>query len=547
MALHDRRYKFTNVVDMMLSNPMGRPESKPLQIDARTGETITLNHLRHLVGAIHAGLRRFGLNKGDTVCLYSPNNINMAPIYMGTMAAGMTISPANTSYVSAELQRQLTVGEAKILIAHPVNLETALDAAAAVGMPRSHVFSIVPDPKQRVRYYRDVLVDHLQPELPPIKMTHEESINTVAYLCFSSGTTGRSKGVMTSHYNVIAMVLETNNYAGIFADPTVSSTSLAVIPLYHFSGISSFFNMGIPAGSTTVILEKYSVRAMCEAIQTFKVTSLPVAPPIVIHLVNRPEVKEYDLSSLERVGTGSAPIAASVVTRCQEKFKVYVGQGYGMTEVSPVITYQMPEWAKPDSIGRVIPIMNSKIIDSEGREVGLGEPGELCVQGPNVMLGYKGDPEATANAIDKDNWLHTGDIVKKDADGNLYIVDRIKELIKYKGFQVAPVELESVLLQCPYVSDAGVIGIDDESQGTEVPMAFVTLPEKLKGQGNSGVLAKKIEEWVDERVANHKRLRGGVRIIDEIPKSEAGKILRKDMKDIYKKQQQQLGERASRL
>ncbi|KAI8141384.1 hypothetical protein BJV82DRAFT_580395 [Fennellomyces sp. T-0311] len=545
MGTYEKHYEFTNIADLAFSNPLGRPETHPLQVDAETGETITLNHLRHLVGAFHAGLRRFGLNKGDTVCFYSPNNINMAPIYMGTMAAGITISPANTSYVSGELQRQLNVSGAKILIAHPKNLDTALDAAAAVGMPRSHVFSVIRDPQQRVPYYRDVFIDFSQPELPPIKMTHEESVNTVGYLCFSSGTTGKSKGVMTSHYNVISMVLETHNYAGIFADPTVKRTVLGIIPLYHFSGIHSVFNVGIATGATVVFVEKYSVPTMCKAIETFKITDIPGAPPILIHLINRTEVSKYDLSSLERIGTGSAPIAPSVVTRVKERFNVYVGQGYGMTEVSPVITYQSPDWARPDSIGRVIPCMQSKIIDSDGKELGINEPGELCVRGPNVMLGYKGDPEATANAIDKDNWLHTGDIVRKDEEGNLYIVDRIKELIKYKGFQVAPVELESVLLQCPYVADAGVIGVEDESQGTEVPLAFVTLPDNLKNEAST--LPAKIRDWVNERVANHKRLRGGVRVIDEIPKSAAGKIQRRDMKEIYKRQQQQLGERASKL
>ncbi|KAI7857864.1 hypothetical protein BDC45DRAFT_532162 [Circinella umbellata] len=546
MAMYDKHYPFTNVVDMMLSNPMGRPETKPLSIDAITGEAITLNHLRHLVGAFHAGLRRFGLKKGDAVCFYSPNNINMMPIYLGTMAAGITISPANTSYVSSELQRQLQVSEAKILIAHPQGLDVALDAAAAVGMSRSHVFSVIRDPQQRVPYYRDVFIDHSQPELSPVEMTHNESVHTVAYLCFSSGTTGRSKGVMTSHYNVIAMVMEMNNLAGIFSDPSIQKVSLAVIPLYHFSGISTFFNMGIPAGATAIFLEKYSVTGMCEAIQKFKVNDLPAAPPILIHLVNRPEVEKYDLSSLQRIGTGSAPISPSVVSRCAKKFQAFVPQGYGMTETSPIITFQTLETAKPDSIGPVIPCMAHKIIDSKGQEVGINEPGELCVRGPNVMLGYKSDPEATANAIDKDNWLHTGDIVTKDKDGNLYIVDRIKELIKYKGFQVAPVELESILLQCPYVSDAGVIGITDETQGTEIPLAFITLPENLKNQA-SNVIASKVQGWVNQRVANHKRLRGGVRVIETIPKNDAGKLLRKNMKDIYKQQQKELGERVSKL
>ncbi|KAI9264248.1 hypothetical protein BDA99DRAFT_481480 [Phascolomyces articulosus] len=537
MSMYTKKYKFTNIVDMMLSNPMGRPDHEPLFIDARTGESITQYHLHRLIGCLHAGLLRFGLKRGDTVCFYSPNNINMAPVYAGVMSAGMTISPANTSYVASELQRQLEVSEAKILIAHPNNLDIAFEAAAAVGIPRSSIFSVISDPKKRVPVWSDVLVDFDQPALPPIKMTHDDSVNTVAYLCFSSGTTGKSKGVMTSHYNCIAMVQESAVFSGLFADPSVKKVILGVIPLYHFSGIHRVFNVGIAQGATTVIVEKYSVTTVCETIQRFKVTDMPSAPPIIIHLVNNPKVDNYDMSSLKALTVGSAPIAASVVTRFQEKFKAALMQGYGMTEVSPAITYQLPSFARPDSIGRLVPMMKAKIVDPEGNELGNNQPGELWVKGPNVMIGYKSNKEATDGAIDKDGWLHTGDVVKRDEEGNFFIVDRIKELIKYKGFQVAPVELESVLMQCPHVADAGVIGIYDESQGTEIPLAFVTLPEKLKGQET--VLASKIKEWVDERVANHKRLRGGVRIIDEIPKSAAGKILRRDMKAIYDKQQGQ--------
>ncbi|KAI9493745.1 4-coumarate-CoA ligase 2 [Zychaea mexicana] len=535
MSMYSKQYPFTNIADMMLSNPMGRSEYHPLFIDARSGESITLYHLRRLVGCLHAGLKRFGLKKGDTVCFYSPNNINMAPIYTGVMSAGMTISPANTSYVAGELQRQLEIGEAKMLIAHPSNLDIALEAAAAAGLPQSNIFSVMPDPQGRVPLWSDVLIDLNQPPLPPVKISHEESVNTVAYLCFSSGTTGKSKGVMTSHYNCIAMVQESNSYAGIFADPSVQKVILGLIPLYHFSGIHRVFNVGIPQGATVVIVEKYSIPVMCEAIQRFKVTDFPTAPPIIIHLVNNPQVDKYDLSSLKSLTVGSAPIAPSVVARFQEKFGAPLMQGYGMTEVSPVITYQLPSFAKPESIGRLAPMMKAKIVDLDGNALGINEPGELCVKGPNVMLGYKGNAEATANAIDEDGWLHTGDVVRVDEQGDYYIVDRIKELIKYKGFQVAPVELESVLMQCPYVVDAGVVGIYDETQGTEIPLAYVKLPDNLKSQAN--VLASKIRDWVNERVANHKRLRGGVRVIDEIPKNPSGKILRREMKAIYNKQQ----------
>ncbi|KAI8141383.1 hypothetical protein BJV82DRAFT_618984 [Fennellomyces sp. T-0311] len=537
MSMYTKHYEYTNIADMMLSNQAARPEYHPLFIDGKTGESITLYHFRRLVGLLHAGLKRFGLKKGDTVCFYAPNIIQMGPIYAGTMSAGITISPANNAYVSGELQRQLEVSEAKILIAHPNNLDTALEAAAAVGLPLSSVFSVIPDPMKRVPLWSDVLVDYDQPALPPIKMTHEESVNTVAYLCFSSGTTGKSKGVMTSHYNCIAMVMESSKYAGIFADPSSHKIILGMIPLYHFSGIHRVFNIGIAQGSTAVLVQKYSVDTMCEAIQRYRVTDFPTAPPIIIHLVNNPKVDKYDLSSLKVLTVGSAPIAPSVVSRFVEKFKAPLLQGYGMTEVSPVITYQLPDFAKPDSIGRLAPLLKAKIIDMDGNILGVDQPGELCVKGPNVMLGYKGNSEATAGAIDKDGWLHTGDIVKVDKEGNYYIVDRIKELIKYKGFQVAPVELESVLMQCPYVADAGVIGIYDETQGTEIPLAYVTLPDNLKSQARE--LEPKIQAWVNERVANHKRLRGGVRVIEEIPKNPAGKILRRDMKAIFDQQEKQ--------
>lgn len=179
-------------------------------------------------------------------------------------------------------------------------------------------------------------------------------------------------------------------------------------------------------------------------------------------------------------------------------------------------------------------------------DVPEGQPGELIVKGPNVMIGYQDNPEATAGAIDKDGWLHTGDIMRVDKDGNFFIVDRVKELIKYKGFQVAPVELESILLQCPYVVDAGVFGIYDESQATEIPRAFVVIADQYKNENHTNI-EKKVQDWVNERVANHKRLRGGVKATEAIPKSDAGKILRKKMVEMHKKQVAQSSNRASRL
>ncbi|KAG2217938.1 hypothetical protein INT45_004065, partial [Circinella minor] len=296
--MYSKQYKFTNVAEIMLSNPMGRPQHHPMFADAYTGESITLYYFRQLVHYFHAGLKRLGLKRGDT--------IYMAPIYLGVMSAvlnnllyttGMTISPANTSYVSHELQYQLQVGEAKVLIAHPSNLDKALEAAALAGIPASNVFSIVPDLQKRASLWLDDFIDFKQPPLSPVKMTHEESVNTVGYLCFSGGTIGRSKGVMTSHYNIISLIVESDSYYGTFKDPSIRKIILAALPLYHFGGIHRAFTIGIPAGATTIILEKYSVKSACEVIQRFKVTDFQTAPPIIINFLRDPQVDKYDLSS----------------------------------------------------------------------------------------------------------------------------------------------------------------------------------------------------------------------------------------------------------
>ncbi|KAI9264249.1 hypothetical protein BDA99DRAFT_559531 [Phascolomyces articulosus] len=520
MNMYSKQYEFTNIADMMLGNTMGRPEHHPMFIDADTGESVTLYRFRLLIHHLHAGLKRFGLQRGDTVCIYTPNNIYMAPIYFGVMSAGMAISPANSSYVAHELQHQLNVGEAKMLIAHPSTLDRALEAAAAIGLPRSSVFSIVRDPQQRVPCWLETLIDFTQPSLPPIRLTHEESVNTVAYLCFSGGTTGRN--------------------------PSIKKMILGALPLYHFGGIHRAFTLGIPSGSTTVIMEKYTVKGACEAIQRFKVTDFQTAPPIIIQFLNNPIVNSYDLSSLRALNVGAAPIAANHVTQFEKKFQgATLLNTYGMSEASPGITYQQPEWARPDTIGRIAPFMKYKIINpKDGNEVKLGETGELCLKGPNVMLGYKGNPEATAEAIDTEGWLHSGDICKEDKDGNIFLVDRIKELIKYKGFQVAPADLESVIFDCPYVADNVVIGIHDKQQDTEIPLAFVVLDPKVVTLNEQKDIQLKIQAWVNERVANHKRLRGGVVVIDKIPRNAAGKLLRREAKEIYNKQQQQ---RSSKL
>ncbi len=335
-------------------------------------------------------------------------------------------------------------------------------------------------------------------------------------LPYSSGTTGMNKGVMLSHRNLVANVAQVLDGA----DVREEEKFIAVLPFFHIYGMQVLMNMGLRAGVTIITMPRFDLAEFLRLHQEYGITRSFVAPPIVVALAKHPMVDEYDLSKLEQIFSGAAPLSAELALEAGARLGCDVVQGYGMTELSPVSHLTPPGQFKPGSVGVTVANTETRIVEpGSGRELGVDEDGEVCVRGPQVMLGYLGNKQATESMITRDGWLHTGDIGHVDSDGHLYVVDRLKELIKYKGFQVPPAELEALLLTHPAVADAAVVGQPDEEAG-EIPVAYVVL------RPGAEATEAEISEFVAGQVSHYKQVRKVV-LTDAIPKSASGKILRR--------------------
>jgi acyl-coenzyme A synthetase/AMP-(fatty) acid ligase len=289
-------------------------------------------------------------------------------------------------------------------------------------------------------------------------------------------------------------------------------------------------------------MPKFDLERFCQHVEKHKITFVYVVPPVILLLGKSPVVSKYNLSSIRMMNSGAAPLTKDLVETTYKRLKIPIKQGYGLSETSPT-THTQP-WADWNttigSVGILLPNQTAKYMDAEEKEVPAGETGELWIKGPNIFKGYLNNPDGTKHALTEDGYFKTGDVGHQDAKGNFYITDRVKELIKYKGFQVPPAELEGLLIGNEDIDDVAVIGIYDASQATEVPRAYVVTKKGLEG---SKALEKKIQDWLAAKVASHKRLRGGVRFVDEVPKSASGKILRRVLKERAAKEEKQ-GEKA---
>jgi len=489
----------------------GRMAEEPALIDGPSGRTLTFGQLAGGVQRVAAGLAARGFGKGDVLAIYSPNLPEYALAFYGTAAAGGAVTTINPLYTVDELAFQLQDAGARFLVTVPPFLDRAREAAARTGVDEVFVFGEA----EGATPFASLLAAGGQP--PAVEI---DPANDLVALPYSSGTTGLPKGVMLTHRNLVANLCQ-------FQDALATGTGerlIAVLPFFHIYGLVVLMAAAVREGSTLVTMPRFDLEEFLRILQEHHVTRAYLVPPIVLALAKHPMVDKYDLSALQVVVSGAAPLDAGLQGAAASRVDCMVAQGWGLTETSPVLTTSVgaPLGPKPGAVGVLLPNTALRVVDpATGADVGRGETGELLARGPQVMKGYLNAPQATADMLDPDGWLHTGDLGRVDDDGYVYVVDRVKELIKYKGMQVAPAELEAVLLGHPAIADAAVVRSPDEEAG-EVPKAFVVAKTPLQ--------AEEVIAYVAERVAPHKRIRR-VEFIDEIPKALSGKILRRVLMD----------------
>ncbi len=499
----------TSLASFVLERAGARGD-KPALIDGPSGRTITYAQLPALIGRAAAGLAQRGFRKGDRFAIYSPNLPEYAIAFHAVAALGGVLTTVNPLYTARELANQLNDSGARFLLTVPPFLATAREAAGQSKVEEILVFGEA----EGATTFAALLQNDGQP--PDVAINSREDLVVLPY---SSGTTGLPKGVMLTHYNLVAQLCELEGVtdAMLISD---ADTALAFLPFFHIYGIVMFLNLSLHLGATVVTMPRFDLEQYLGMVQKYQVSILHVVPPIALALAKHPIVSNYDLSKVRGAFSAAAPLSETVANALFDRVGFRVSQAYGMTEVSGAshLGPNVPDKLKPASAGRVMPNTECKVVEIvSGKTLAPDEQGEILVRGPTVMKGYLNRPDATAQTIDADGWLRTGDIGYADAEGDFYIVDRAKELIKYKGLQVAPAELEAVILGHPAVAEAAVIGIPNEEAG-EVPKAFVV----RKGE----VTAEEVIAFVAEHVAPHKKIRA-VEFIDQLPKSLTGKLLRR--------------------
>ncbi|KAG4413272.1 hypothetical protein IFR04_013591 [Cadophora malorum] len=525
-----------------------------------SGRTFSATEMVDRVDHLAKGLaKEFGweVNKGTewdkVVGIFALNTVDSMTLAYAVHRLNGIATPANAAYSASELEFQLKSSGAKALFTCIPLLETSLQAAKAVGIPKERVY-ILELPKELSgdkpvpfkTASQLIEAGSKLPTLEALKWEKGQGAKQTAYLCYSSGTSGLPKGVMISHQNVIANVLQ----IGLFEKPArdkrpeneKTEVGLGLLPLSHIYGLVVIAQASTYRGDGVIILPKFEIQSFLKAIQTHKITTLYLVPPIIIQIAkNQQVVSKYDLSSVQAIFTGAAPLGAETAEELQKIYPSWkIRQGYGLTETCTVVCSSAETDIFFGTSGSLLPGYKAKIMSIEGVEItGYEQPGELVVQSPSVVLGYLNNDKANQETFLDDTdglgrWMRTGDeaVIRKSPAGNehIAIVDRIKELIKVKGLQVAPAELEAHILTHPSVADCAVIPVPDDAAG-EVPKAFVVKSSSVGLEDNDRMVAREIQKHVEEHKARHKWLKGGVEFIDVVPKSPSGKILRRLLRD----------------
>ncbi|KAF3912090.1 hypothetical protein ABW21_db0203628 [Orbilia brochopaga] len=515
------------------------PDDHVLHVDAKTGRELTYADVANRSRELGVGLRSlWNWRKGDVMAVLTLNNVESPILTWGVLWAGGVLSPANPGYTLDEFAYQLKNCEAKAITTQAEALPLAKEAATRVGIPHDRIL-ILGD--TRVPGFKHVseLKNMSHREVKLIRRPKFEPAKDLCFLVYSSGTTGLPKGVMLSHRNIVANILQGAAVEGKNLKPKEDSL-LAFLPFFHIYGLTCIIHVPFYLGIKVVIMERFDLEKFCQNVERYKISFVYVVPPVVLALAKHPVVSKYNLSTVRMMNSGAAPLTSEIQDAVFNRLRLKTKQGYGLSETSPT-THAQP-WAdwkdKIGSVGPLLPNMTAKYVGEDGIEVPAGKTGELWLKGPNIMLGYWRNEEATRNCMTDDGYFKTGDVGHQDPDGAFYITDRVKELIKYKGFQVPPAELEGKIASHPKVSDVAVTGIWDEVQHTEVPRAYVVVPA---GVQPSPQTAQEIIDFVAKNVAQHKRLRGGVKFVEVIPKSASGKILRRVLKEQAKLEKKKEG------
>jgi 4-coumarate--CoA ligase len=503
--LPDIDIPLTCIGDAVFANVDAEPDAVAM-IDGPSGRTFTRSSLRDAVASLAGGLIADGVTTGEVIALMAANSPEYAIAFHAIARAGATVTTVNPTYGVDEVAYQLNNAGARRIIVDAAFVETA----RAAGGSEADITTIgAADGYRSI----DELAGAPAEQVPVDPATH------TVVMPYSSGTTGLPKGVMLTHLNLVANILQLN----VLLDGKGDEVCLSVLPFFHIYGMQATMNAALAEGTCVITMPRFDMAAALDHIASHAVTLFYAVPPIVLGLAKSPLVDEHDLSSLRKIICGAAPLGAELTDEAASRVGCAIVQAYGMTEMSPISHCTHGINGRAGSSGIIAPNTECRLVDENDADVAPGEVGELLVRGPQVMPGYLGNEQATRESLTEDGWLRTGDLARVDEDGYFYMVDRLKELIKVSGFQVAPAELEALIVTHPAVADVAVISIPDEETG-ERPKAIVVLKPEQQAS------ADEIREFVAGHVARYKHL-AEVSFAKSIPKSASGKILRRMLRD----------------
>ncbi|KAJ4444145.1 hypothetical protein ANN_05934, partial [Periplaneta americana] len=505
---------------------------------AVTGREYTYAEARAIARRFAASLLKAGFKPGDTLAIVLPNLPEFPILLLGAVECGIIVTTVNPAFTAGEIEKQLRNSGAIGVVTIPEVYPNVAKALSVLEPERKSKIPVIISPgiednsiPQGTINLQEMI--HKDIDVSNLHSNHKLNPDDVVVLPYSSGTTGLPKGVMLSHRNLVTNCLQICSEPKLVGAERATSDFQevlpALLPFYHIYGLLGLAIASLNFGMKIVTVPKFEPAHFIKTIVQYKATVLYLVPPLIQFMGAHPDVKAEYFNSVKFINNGAAPAGPNDIERLLKKApQVRFGQGYGLTETSPVVCVSEKGSKKYTSSGRPIPNTEMKVINRDtGENLGIGQPGEICIRGPQVMLGYHNNPQATAETIDSSGWLHTGDMGYYDEEKDFYILDRYKELIKVKGLQVAPAELEDLLRSHPLVADAAVIGIPDERSG-EVPKAFIVAKDQK-------LTEEDLKKFVAEKVSEHKHLAGGVQFISAIPKNPSGKILRRQLKETYSK------------